>query len=206
MADKPACAARLTALKPVGIGMSCWSSKQSRPRQSRRLPCLPIALAGKSRSPRTTPASRPVGKSMNGATANWRTWPRICSCCWRCSMTVGSSVEKTSPPSKPKGAVEGFGEGGGTGGTTRQCEGSCGACSRTSVISLGSGHAKSSLAAPPTRAPIVANPLKPISHLLSTTGKKPSLGARGSIARPVAGMGRGITPPPSILPAWAWPF
>jgi hypothetical protein len=104
MADKPACAARLTASKPVGIGMSCWSSKQSRPRRSSRPPCLPISLAGKRRSPRTTPASRPAGRSMNGATANWRTWPRICSFCWRCSMTVGSSVEKTSPPSKPRGA------------------------------------------------------------------------------------------------------
>ena len=72
MADPPACAVRLIASKPVGIGMPCWSNKPCRPRRSSRSLCPPISLTGTSRSLRTPYASRPVGRSMSDAIANWR--------------------------------------------------------------------------------------------------------------------------------------
>jgi putative transposase len=73
-----ACAARLTASKPVGNAMGSWCKQPGRRTTSGTLHSPLIFLAGKNTSARVKRASHSVGKSMNDGTVNWRTWPRTC--------------------------------------------------------------------------------------------------------------------------------
>jgi hypothetical protein len=107
-----------------------------------RLRSLLIFQAGSNVSRTTTRGSKNAGRSTNGATANLRIWPRICSSCWPCSTMVASSAARTSRRSRPldTGAVcEAVS---GTGAITPPCAASCGVSSDTNAISQGYERAR----------------------------------------------------------------
>src|SRR6266702_1923014 len=121
-------------------------------------------------------------------------------------MTVGSSVEKISPPSKPKGVVEACGDAFGTGGTIPRCEASYGESSSISAICWACGRARLNHEAQPIRVRAVIGQLKPMRPPLLLTEKKHFRGDHGSVARILiaCGTGRGIMRLLSILPGSAW--